>query len=186
MRQAFEVPLNYWDLSHLTLWALGKQKIYICIYVSIVDTGMMQVVKICLNGTWWPVQRPDSRFAPSQWETLLQCNAVSHWLGANLEFALSQIPKFMGPTWGPAGSCRPQMGPMNLAIRGVHTAWSIMVSDVLVTQGGSQGISSHCIDLLFVEYSGLSIRRGVKKIKNFEWVLLHFPQMNVTRIDWCH
>ena len=33
----------------------------------------------------------------------------------------SQIAKFMGPTWGPPGSCRPQMGPMlapmNLAIR---------------------------------------------------------------------
>ena len=27
------------------------------------------------------------------------------------------ITKFMGPTWGPPGSCRPQMGPMNLAIR---------------------------------------------------------------------
>ena len=25
---------------------------------------------------------------------------------------LTQIAKFMGPTWGPPGSCRPQMGPM--------------------------------------------------------------------------
>ena len=24
----------------------------------------------------------------------------------------SQIARFMGPTWGPSGSCRPQMGPM--------------------------------------------------------------------------
>ena len=32
--------------------------------------------------------RPDSRFAPSQWETLLQSNAVSHCVGANLESAL--------------------------------------------------------------------------------------------------
>ena len=32
--------------------------------------------------------RADSRFAPSQWETSLQSNAVSHWLGANLESAL--------------------------------------------------------------------------------------------------
>ena len=30
----------------------------------------------------------DSRFAPSQWETALLCNDVSHWLGANLESAL--------------------------------------------------------------------------------------------------
>ena len=25
---------------------------------------------------------------------------------------VSQIAKFMGPTWGPPGTCRPQMGPM--------------------------------------------------------------------------
>ena len=30
----------------------------------------------------------------------------------------SQMARFMGPPWGPPGSCRPQMGPMNLAIRG--------------------------------------------------------------------
>ena len=36
------------------------------------------------------VYRPpvDSGLAPSQWEALLQSNAVSHWLGANLESAL--------------------------------------------------------------------------------------------------
>ena len=30
----------------------------------------------------------DSRFAPSQWETVLLCSEVFHWLGANLESAL--------------------------------------------------------------------------------------------------
>ena len=34
--------------------------------------------------------RADSRFAPSQWETALLCNGVSHWLGASLESALLQ------------------------------------------------------------------------------------------------
>ena len=29
----------------------------------------------------------------------------THW-------CISQIAEFMGPTWGPPGSCRPQMGPM--------------------------------------------------------------------------
>ena len=32
--------------------------------------------------------RDDSRFAPSQWETPLLCNNVSHWLGASLESGL--------------------------------------------------------------------------------------------------
>ena len=36
------------------------------------------------------VNRADSRFSPIQWETALQSNAVSHWLGANLELALCQ------------------------------------------------------------------------------------------------
>ena len=38
-----------------------------------------------------PVQSYDrtvSRFAPSQWEMVLLCNDVSHWLGASLESAL--------------------------------------------------------------------------------------------------
>ena len=32
--------------------------------------------------------RADYRFAPSQWETALLCNDVSHWLGTSLESAL--------------------------------------------------------------------------------------------------
>ena len=33
--------------------------------------------------------RADSRFVPSQWETVLPCNNVSHWLGASLEIRIS-------------------------------------------------------------------------------------------------
>ena len=36
----------------------------------------------------FPCCRADSRFAPSQWETALLCNDISHWLGASLESAL--------------------------------------------------------------------------------------------------
>ena len=38
------------------------------------------------NNNW-----ADYRFAPSQWETALLCNDVSHWLGANLESALYKV-----------------------------------------------------------------------------------------------
>ena len=34
------------------------------------------------------IYRADFRLAPSQWETALQSNAVSHWLDANLESTL--------------------------------------------------------------------------------------------------
>ena len=48
--------------------------------------------------------RADSWLAPSQWETSLQSNAVSHWLGANLESALLQIVAVIIPIllthWG--------------------------------------------------------------------------------------
>ena len=46
------------------------------------------------NISHWPRTCPvidttaDFRLAPSQWETSLQSNAVSHWLGANLKSAL--------------------------------------------------------------------------------------------------
>ena len=35
--------------------------------------------------------RVDSRFAPKQWETSLQSNGISHWLGVNLESALMMV-----------------------------------------------------------------------------------------------
>ena len=35
-----------------------------------------------------PMPRADPRFVPNQWETPLQSNGISHWVGANLESAL--------------------------------------------------------------------------------------------------
>ena len=49
--------------------------------------GMEDVVShASVRDTWRQtyITRADSRLAPSQWETSLQSNAVSHWLGANL------------------------------------------------------------------------------------------------------
>ena len=44
-----------------------------------------------------------------------------------VEFVWSQIARFMGPTWGPPGSCRPQMDPTLVP----WTLLSGMVSDGL-------------------------------------------------------
>ena len=44
--------------------------------------------------------RDDSRFAPNQWEMALQSNAVSHWLGANLESVLLTYGVVINPTEG--------------------------------------------------------------------------------------
>ena len=47
-----------------------------------------------VNHTFWTTRQrsgADSRLAPSQWETSLQSNAVSHWKGAYLESALMSM-----------------------------------------------------------------------------------------------
>ena len=63
-------------------------------------TGMSISQEICTRFPLWSVllwidtdwfHRADSRFAPSQWETALHCNDVSHWLGASLESALFRL-----------------------------------------------------------------------------------------------
>ena len=60
-----------------------------------------------------PLHRADSRLVPSQWETSLQSNAISHWLGANLESALLQCPEWSHISAGgrPSGvNCEPATG----------------------------------------------------------------------------
>ena len=49
---------------------------------------------LCLGShpVWYSISGADSRLAPSQWETSLQSNSVSHWLGANLKSALDIHP----------------------------------------------------------------------------------------------
>ena len=52
-----------------------------------------------------PMRRADSRLMPSQWETLLQSNAVSHWLGANLRSALYTYKDGLYIEMGPSSHC---------------------------------------------------------------------------------
>ena len=40
----------------------------------------------------------------------VQCRIFSE--SSRIHSLWTQIAKFMGPTWGPPGSCRPQVGPM--------------------------------------------------------------------------
>ena len=57
-----------------------------------------------------------SRYAPSQWEKSLQCNNVSHWLGAYLDWFLPFIEtrKVKSP------KCL-QNGSLNISIRTIDT-----------------------------------------------------------------
>ena len=48
--------------------------------------------RICISMCFPGHYRADSKLVPSQWETSLQSNTISHWLGANLKSALHTFP----------------------------------------------------------------------------------------------
>ena len=66
-------------------------------FISIMTiVGLVSLIYIMTNSSYFPTGtyiRAHSRFAPSQWETSLQSNTLSHWLGTNLESALYMCGK---------------------------------------------------------------------------------------------
>ena len=50
-------------------------------------------VKLCEKKAWCDdyTIRDQPRYAPSQWETALHCNDISHWLGAYLDWSLYHV-----------------------------------------------------------------------------------------------
>ena len=60
---------------------------YLCLRYVYVHTGSLTWAPCTISSNMPCNIGVDSRLAPSQWETSLQSNAVSHWLGANLESA---------------------------------------------------------------------------------------------------
>ena len=87
----------------------GNWNVITSLYVNYIDTkpGTYVIIlylyispcnkrlSIRIIGTL-PISRPDYKLAPSQWETSLQSNAVSHWLGTTLESALIIVPTDCG------------------------------------------------------------------------------------------
>ena len=82
--------------------------------------------------------RTDSRFAPSQWGTVLHCNGVSHWLGANLESALHCVTELSKHRLGMTSSvfwiscnalyfCRPCTIPFSGLCCTQFAAWNIVL-----------------------------------------------------------
>ena len=62
--------------------------------ISIVRTHSTEINLKAKNINARSQTRADSRLAPSQWETSLQSNVVSHWLGANLESAQQTLVRW--------------------------------------------------------------------------------------------
>ena len=75
-----------------------------------------------------------------QWVTILvNIQIYIFYLHCNLYMIIdncTQIAKFMGPTWGPPGSCRPQMGPM-------LAAWTLLLGWWCQIRCGVRSLTIH-------------------------------------------
>ena len=89
--------------------------------------------------------RADSRFAPNQWETLLQSNTVSHWLGATLESALQLTQDF-----------HTSMTKTSFA------TWCLVVTLLFC-----HGLENMCVSHLIYETKALRIWLDLSKYINF-------------------
>ena len=73
-----------------------------------------------------------------------------------------QIAQFMGPTWGPPGSCRPQMDPM-------MAPWSMLMNSTLC------GIVWRKINMFFISYHSSTLKVHNEMAEVFE-MLFHWRQ----------
>ena len=74
--------------------------------------------------------RADTRFASSQWEMLLQSNAISHWLGTNLESVLHLITISNGSSDDKIGSMTPHTAMTSVYRLGFYAAYMDPMSSV--------------------------------------------------------
>ena len=83
-------------MSQIVLYFLHSTSV-LSFYIEVVLTFSVWITPTLVSCSTY---RVDSMIAPSQWKTSLQSNAVSHWLGANLESALTYVAifwDFQGP-----------------------------------------------------------------------------------------
>ena len=82
----------------------------------------------------------------------------------------TQIARFMGPTWGPSGAARAQVGPM-------LAPWTLL---------SGKGFSSPGIDLVLPENSAFNQRRVNETCKfiYFYFILFHISAVYIITNDW--
>ena len=66
--------------AQVVIWQWRCCRIY---QTAAIDALMQYIIRLMQY-----ILRDQSRYSPSQWETSLQCNDVSHWLGAYLDWSL--------------------------------------------------------------------------------------------------
>ena len=99
--------------------------------------------------------RADSRFAPSQWETLLQRNTVSHWQGANLESALQYNLKWWWATVASSHAEWAHTEPwMKVKPEVINTLLVFFICLKRQSEHAKQQVHA-CIELKFLFHGGL-------------------------------
>ena len=90
----------------------------------------------------------------------------------------AQIAKFMAPTWGPPGSCRPQMGPM-------LAPWTLLSRCVFIGLDSNLcKIMKTLPDMILYFFNSLSVNITCKSLFNEVWfVLSHHTYAPLTH--WC-
>ena len=80
------LPVMSWPIHSGHLFIAAWQAEWISVWIIDVAQPFWTGKAVCEGERI--VYRAASKLTPSQWETSLQSNAVSHWLGTNLESAL--------------------------------------------------------------------------------------------------
>ena len=108
-----QAPNTFTGLQNM-FWT--RFKTYVCIFplIILIKTTVwiyphITLIHFIVNiSLFFKIQQwPYERNLESDWNQLH--GEVCTWVDLSEQ---TQIARFMGPTWGPPGSCRPQVGPM--------------------------------------------------------------------------
>ena len=128
------------------------------------------------------INRDHSGYGINQWGDALLCNVllalsgpiprmihdkplITQPLDTDMRnYITTEIAKFMGPTWGPPGSCRPQMGPM-------LAPWTLLSGNNLICCQSTRRPRHVC---LIAVYNHLIEKQTVS---HWDW---HLTQRNAT------
>ena len=93
--------LSYWQYVRFTQWQINH---WLIRWQKGCELPMGQFLYKCWPSCLVPYGGHD--------KSIIICKHTSRNCCRGLVCPITQITKFMGPTWGPPGSCQPQMGPM--------------------------------------------------------------------------
>ena len=130
-------------LAKKTIWDLSRFSPFVCVWQG--EGHMMQwIVSIWYNLLMHKEVKWYSFSIVLKYFVLSLETINSKW--ENPLWAQTQIAKFMGPTWVPPGSCRPQMGPM-------LASWTLLSGEgnkAARTFTWSACLSGHCMVALII------------------------------------